>query len=161
MVVGYRLEWAMRSVKAILFLLLMPALLAGCQMQRAVPDSLRGQVDVFGVELFSPVDYREIAGVAATEEPCLRGYERIFDRFDLSVGYGFDKRVRKITTRNPRTSMFGVKPGMAFEEGRDMLLRSGFSLHATPSSFKSDGYSVKLLLDASNTIFGITLESLD
>lgn len=142
-------------------LLLITALISGCLTPRPAPESLRGRIDVYGVELFSAADYLVIQGVTAAEEPCLRGYERSFDQLEVIVGYGFDKRIRKITSRNPQTSMFGVKPGMAFKEGEHLLLHSGFTRHGPRGSFVSDGYSLKLLVDGADTIFGMTVESLE
>lgn len=151
----------MKPAKSILIVLLVILFLAGCSSTNIGRDKMAGQVNVFGVQLFSDVDYKEINGVAATEEPCLRGYDRSFDALDLTVGYGFDKRIRKITTRNSNTSLFGIKPGMAFEEGRKMILQSGFVEYAPPFAFKADKYSLTFLVDSNNKIFGMTLESLE
>ncbi len=136
-------------------------LLAGCYSKHASYRMMNDQINVFGVQLFSKIDYREINGVSATEEPCLRGYERSFDALDVIIGYGFDKKIRKITTRNKSTSMFGIKPGMTFEEGKKKLLQAGFHEHATPFTFRASGCSLIVLVDSNNTIFGLTLESLD
>ncbi len=122
-------------------------------------DKLQEQVNVYGVQLFSHVDYREINGVKAVEEPCLRGYERTFDALDITVGYGFDKKIRKITTRNPATSMYGIKPGMSLHEGRQKILQTGFVEFDPPFKFKSNRYSITFLVDDKDIIFGLTLES--
>jgi hypothetical protein len=102
-----------------------------------------------------------INGVVATEEPCLRGYERSFNALDVIIGYGFNKKIRKITTRNLSTSLFGIKPGMAFGEGKNKLLQAGFSEYAPPFTFRANRYSLTFLVDGNNKIFGLTLESLD
>lgn len=151
----------MKFQKSILIILLVPLLLTGCSGKNIMHDKLTGQINVFGVELFSDVDYSEINGVVATEEPCLRGYDRSFDALDITIGYGFDKKIRKITTRNSSTSLFGIKPGMAFEEGKKMILQAGFNEYAPPFTFRSNGYSLTFLVDGNNKIFGLTLESLD
>ena len=91
--------------------------LAGCAGKHFDRGTVCEQVDVFGIQLFSDRDYKEINGVKADEEPCLRGYERTFDALDLTIGYGFDKKIRKITTRNPGTILFGINPGMSFRAG--------------------------------------------
>lgn len=151
----------MKLQTSILTTVLVTLLLAGCMSTNIGRDKMLGQINVFGIELFSDVDYKEINGVAATEEPCLRGYDRSFDALDLTIGYGFDKKIRKITTRNLNTSLFGIKPGMAFEEGKKIILRSGFVEHAPPFAFKANKYSLTFLVDGDNKIFGLTLESLD
>lgn len=151
----------MKLQKPILIALLVPLLLAGCMSTNVGRDKMISQVNVFGIELFSDVDYKKINGVVATEEPCLRGYDRSFDALDLTIGYGFDKKIRKVTTRNLNTSLFGIKPGMAFEEGKKMILQAGFNEYAPPFTFSANRYSLTFLVDGENKIFGLTLESLD
>lgn len=151
----------MKFPKSIMITLFVALLLAGCASKNISRDKLIGQVNVFGVELFSNVDYREINGVVATEEPCLRGYERSFDALDLIIGYGFDKKIRKINTRNPQTSLFGVRPGMPFEEGKLKILQAGFAESGSPYTFRAGRYSLTLLVDGNQKIFGVTVEVLD
>jgi hypothetical protein len=136
-------------------------LLAGCTAKDVVGDKLRDQINVFGIALFSNVDSREINGVKATEEPCIKGSERSFDALDIIIGYGFDKRIRKIMTRNSNTSLFGIKPGMPFGEGMQKMLQAGFSEFEPPFKFKKDRYSLTFLVDRDQKIFGLTIESLD
>jgi hypothetical protein len=124
-------------------------------------DKLIGQLNVFGVELYTDVDYRQIKGVSATEEPCLRGYERSFDALDVIIGYGFDKKIRKIHTRNVTTSLFGIRPGMIFDEGRKKILQAGFTEYLPPFTYRANKYTLKFLVGSDNKIFGLTLEALD
>ena len=147
--------------KKIPVFLLVPFLLVGCMGKHIERDTLIGQLDVFGVELFTDVDYRQIKGFTSTEEPCLRGYERSFDDLDLIIGYGFDKTIRKITTRNAGTSLFGIRPGMTFDEGREKILTAGFAEYHPPFTYRSIGYTLKFLVGSDNKIFGLTLEAID
>ncbi len=143
-----------------MIILLVPLLLASCMSNNIVRNKMTAQVNVFGIQLFSDIDYREINGVVATEEPCLKGYERNFDALDVSIGYGIDRKIRKITIRNPHTSLFEVKPGMTLQEGRQKIAQAGFSESAQPFTFRTDGYSLTFLVDG-DKIFGMRLESLD
>lgn len=151
----------MKHHKILIPLLLAPLLLAGCLNKSIVREKLNEQIDVLGVKLYSDVSYKEINGVTATEEPCLRGYERSFDALDVIIGYGFDHKIRKITTRNRSTGMFGIKPGATFGDGKKKILQAGFHEYAPPFTFRANGYSLTFLVDGTNTIFGLTLESLD
>ena len=151
----------MKIKKSVLAILLGPILFAGCMSIGTGHDKMADQVNVFGIKLFSDIDYREINGVVAVEEPCLRGYERIFDALGLVIGYGFDKKIRRISTRNSNTSMFGVKPGMALEEGKKIILQAGFNEYAPPVTFRADKYILNLLVDGDKKIFGLTLQSVD
>ena len=132
---------------------------AGCTARYTGGNDAVAQVDVFGVQLYSGKDYREINGVRAEEEPCLRGYVRTFDSLDIVVGYGFDGKVRKITTRNAGTAMFGVRPGMPLAEGKTRVLREGFRETASPFTFDLDRYSLTFLIKEKDTIFGLTLQA--
>jgi len=145
----------------ILIPLLLPLLLAGCQNRRMQDDKMNDQINVFGIKLLSKVDYKEINGVVATEEPCLRGYERSFDNLDVIIGYGFDHKIRKIMTRNNNTSIFGIIPGMTYKEGKQRILQAGFSEYAPPYTFRANRYSLTFLVNGDNAIFGLTVESLD
>ena len=134
--------------------------LAGCTGNGVEPDKLNSQIDVFDVKLLSDVDYTEIKGVVSTKEPCLHGYERNFDDLDVIIGYGFDNKIRKITTLNSSTSLFGIKPGMSFEDGKAKIMKAGFQEHEPPFTFSAYGYSITFLVDGDN-INGLTLEPLD
>lgn len=155
------LETQMKFKTTFIIILLVSWLLAACSTMRPERDSLADQIDVFGVRFSSTIDYQEINGVKAVEEPCLKGYERIFDALDIIVGYNFDGRVRKITTRNPRTSMFGIKPGMTFGEGKEKILKSGFVEYTPLFKFRFNGLFLTLLVDDKDRIFGLKLESQD
>jgi hypothetical protein len=144
-----------------LLLLFLCVLLAGCAGTQVKSDNTHSQINVFGVGLFSDVDYKEINGVSAVEEPCLRGYDRQFDALDITIGYGFNKKIRKITTRNPDTSLFSISPGAPFGEGKQKILQAGFVESAPPFTFSNNRYSLTFLVNTDNVIFGLTLESLD
>jgi hypothetical protein len=148
--------------RAVLFMLFIPLILAGClSKQSAWREQLNAQIDVYGVKLNSDVNYKEINGVVAVEEPCLRGYVRNFDDLDLTIGYGFGNRIRRITTRNAGTSIAGIRPGMAYGEGRQKALQAGFQEQASRFMFSANVYTLSLLVDGNNDIFGLTLEQLD
>jgi hypothetical protein len=110
--------------------------------------------------LYSGTDYREINGVKAVEEPCLRGYERIFDPLDITIGYGFNRKIRKITTMNRGTSLFGITPGMPVDEGSRLARRAGLS-ELSPARYRNDDLTLFLHIDAKGNVFGITVETVD
>lgn len=132
---------------------------AGCSAKR-MNTELDRHFNVFGVALNSRVDYRVINDEAASEEPCLRGYERSFDRLGISIGYGFDARVRRITTRNPATALFGIRPGMTAAEGKRVAQRAGLT-EVADYAYQLDDISLLLLVDANGKVFGVTVENRD
>jgi hypothetical protein len=135
-------------------------LLGGCMGNENHNSRIDDQINVFGVKLLSSVDYQQINGVTATEEPCLRGYERNFNDLSVIVGYGLNKKIRKIHTRNLNTSLFGINPGMSFGEGKQKILQAGFVASSSPFVFTASGYSITLLVNG-DKIFGLTIELLD
>jgi hypothetical protein len=151
----------MKFRTALIVTFMMGLVLAASPGRGMERDTLKDQIEVFGVQLYSTVDYQEINGVKAVEEPCLRGYERSFDALDIIIGYGFDGKVRKITTRNPVTSMFDIKPGMTYGEGKQKILQAGFVEYVPPFKFKSNGFSITFLVDEKDRIFALKLEHLD
>jgi hypothetical protein len=148
----------MRLWKSVLLSCLLFAGSMGAYVEGGTIDD---QINVFGVRLFSSVDYKEINGVRATQEPCLKGYERHFDALDIVIGYGFNKKIRKITTLNPKTSLFGIRPGTSFEEGKQKIIEAGLTDLTPPFTYRANGCSLTLLVDEKEKIFGLTVESLD
>jgi hypothetical protein len=148
----------MRFQRLISMLLLF--LLAGCMGNHVKNSRIDDQIDVFGVKFLSNVDYQQINGVTATEEPCLRGYDRNFDALSVIVGYGFNKKIRRIHTRKPNTSLFGISPGMSFGEGKQKILQAGFVASSSPFVFTAGGYSITLLVNG-DKVFGLTIELLE
>lgn len=140
-------------------MLVLAICLSGC-LANQIRTEVSRQTHVFGIELYSEVDYREIDGVPASEEPCLQGYERSFDKLDITIGYGFNKKIRKITTLNPGTSIFGISPGMPVEEGERLARQAGLQ-GVAPSRYQGKGIFLTLLVDGNGKIFGITAESRD
>jgi hypothetical protein len=133
--------------------------MTGC-MANQIRTDLSHQIHVFGIELYSVVDHKEINGDMANEEPCLKGYERSFEKLDVTIGYGFSGRVRKITSRNPGTSMFGIAPGVSAEEGNRLANRAGL-IQNLPYRYHGNDVMLSLLVDAKGTVFGITAEGID
>jgi hypothetical protein len=134
--------------------------LAGCLAHQIHTDVAR-QIQVFGIELNSTQDYRELRGIVATEEPCLKGYERNFENIDLIIGYGFNRKIRKITTRNRNTSVFGISPGSTLEDGKKRATQAGLLEDVRANRYQGVGISVDLLVDEKGEIFGVTVEIID
>ena len=140
---------------------LLLVLLTGCMGNAARSGIDPGRLDVFGVAMYSPTDYREIGGVKGADEPCLRGYERSFDALEIVIGYGRDGKVRKIGSRNPQTSMFGVHPGDTIASARGMIRNAGFSETGEPNRFRKGDLVLTILADGPDRLFGLVLESTD
>jgi len=130
--------------------------LTGC-LATKVKSELSNQIQVFGIQMYANTDYREINGVKGVEEPCLRGYERVFDQLDIIIGYGFNRKIRKITTLNRETSLFGIIPGIPANAARHLARQAGFS-EVSPDRYRYDDMSLFLIINDNGNVTGITLE---
>jgi hypothetical protein len=123
--------------------------------------SINSQIKVFNVALFASADKSSIEGVSPRREPCISGYEFYYDDLDIVVSYRHHDRIWRITTRNKRTSMFGVTPGDSFIQTKEKIMRLGFSQAYTPHKFVKDWCLFTLLVDENNNVFGMTVEVFD
>jgi hypothetical protein len=151
-----------RAFRIFLILLGISAfLLTGCLAKRVGSEALNKQINVFDLALFSASSDKNISGIVPRKEPCLKGFDYFYDPLDISVGYGTDDRIRKITTRNKETSMFDIRVGDPYPKGKALILQAGFSAGDTPYKFVKDGFLFTLLVDDHDRIFGMTLEVLE
>ena len=153
----YRIE----SMRSMVLLGIIIFLLTGCLANRLGGEELNKQINVFGLSLFSAHDDKSIRGIVPIKEPCLKGFEYIYDPLDLTVSYGFNDRIRRITTRNKETSMFNIHIGDAFSKGKEIIRRAGFSTGDSPYKFVKDRCLFTLLVDDHERIFGMSFEVLD
>ncbi len=135
--------------------------LLSCAAPALYVADAEAEIDVFGAKLLQKTDMKEVNGEKAVREPCVKGYEYVFEGLKISIGYGFDGKIRKITTRNPENSVYAVKVGDSYETGRMKLLSRGFGRTEDPFRFTKADFSVTLLANESNFIFGVRAELLD
>jgi hypothetical protein len=136
-------------------------LFTGCLAKRVGSEGLNKQINVFDLALFSTHDNKSVRSIVPRKEPCLKGFEYFYDPLDISIGYGTDDRIRKITTRNKETSMFDIRVGDHYPKGKALILKAGFSEGDTPYKFVKDGFLFTLLVDDHDRVFGMTLEVLE
>lgn len=135
--------------------------LTGCAMKKPGSDDINKQIRVFNISLFAPADNSPINGVSPRREQCISGYEFYYDDLDLVVSYHNNDRVFRITTRNKKTSMFGIAPGDSFAQAKEKITQMGFTQSYTPHKFSKGWCLFSLLVDENNTVFGMTVAVLD
>lgn len=135
--------------------------LSGCAMKKPGSDDITKQISVFNIALYDPADARPVEGVSPRKEQCISGYEFYYDDLDLVVSFHNNDRVWRITTRNKKTSMFGIVPGNSFAQAKEKITRLGFKQSYTPHKFVKDWCLFTLLIDEKNNVFGMTVEILD
>lgn len=150
----------MVSMKIPLELLAFAAALicAACADVQVIPVA---GTDVFGVELGQRADHGILRGEVAQKEPCLHGYEYVFDSLAVRIGYDSRGTVRAITTRNPSNSVVGLKVGEHREEAVKKLKGAGFAQGAEGDLFVNPPLAVKLLVSGDGLVFGMRLEKMD
>jgi len=135
--------------------------ITGCATKKSGSDNINSQINVFNRSLFAAADKSPVNGVSPRREPCISGYEFYYDDLDLVVSYHNNDRVWRITTRNKKTSMFGIVPGDSFAQAKEKIARLGFAQAYTPYKFAKDWCLFTLLVDEKNNVFGMTVEVLD
>lgn len=141
--------------------LLLWSLAVGCAAGRADLAEVNRSLQVFGVALGAAAEPPALADVPRTEEPCLRGIERTFLSRALTIGYGHDGAIRKVTTRNPETAVFGIRPGDGADSSRFKALAAGFRATTDPHRYIRDCCALTLLVDDRSRVFGIAIELRD
>ncbi|PKN80225.1 MAG: hypothetical protein CVU51_14845 [Deltaproteobacteria bacterium HGW-Deltaproteobacteria-1] len=135
--------------------------LSGCAIKKPGSDNVNSQINVFNRSLFAIADKSPINGVSPRREPCISGYEFYYDDLDLILSFHNNDRVWRITSRNKRTSIFGIAPGDSFAQAKEKIARLGFTQSYTPYKFAKDWCLFTLLVDEKNNVFGMTIEVLD
>lgn len=133
----------------------------GCALKKPGSDDVNKQINVFNIALFAPADNSPINGVAPRREQCISGYEFYYDDLDIVASYHNNDRIWRITTRNKKTSMFGIAPGDSFLQAKEKIMQLGFTQSYTPHKFAKDWCLFTLLVDEKNNVFGMTVEILD
>lgn len=105
--------------------------LAGCgnNADAFITEEVNPQIKVFGVQLnMEEPKVHEAVPTEGEEAMCIYGYE--YEYVDSRVNIGFDaetRKVRRVTTKNPDTSIYGIVPGATLEEANQILDSHGFT----------------------------------
>lgn len=110
--------------------LLLLFLLTGCGSPAAsfVETEVNPKIDVFGIKLnMTEAKLHELISPKVEKAMCIYGYE--YDYRDRMINIGFSAKtslVRRVMTKNPETSIYGLKPGIALEEAYAAIEPLGF-----------------------------------
>ncbi len=134
-------------------------LLAGCAGLGA--GGLKAANDgllVFGAQLGATGIPVGLAGAAAEETPCLNGRDLAYDAQDILIGYTHGGRIRKVVTRNPDTSVYGIRPGEDFASAGAKVLAAGFWETGAKHRYRSKCCLLTLSVDEAGRVFNLLLE---
>lgn len=136
-------------------------LLAGCAgAGPGVPAANEG-LHVFGARLGATGVPDDLAGVPREETPCLSGRDFSYDARDVLIGYTHGGRIRKVATRNPATSIYGIRPGDEFASAEAKLLAAGFRETGTRHRYGNECCLLTLAVDEAGGVFNLLLELRD
>jgi predicted small secreted protein len=101
-------------------LLLASLIFTGCGNSASafIKDKINPNIDVLGIQLgMTEEEVFKLAGSDGEKALCTQGYEYSYSEKKLNIGFNSEtKTVRRVTTKNPDTDLFGIKPGMTVGE---------------------------------------------
>ena len=143
---------------ALSVLLAVFTLLQGCSHVSDNTRQINSNIDVFGVELSSRINHMVLEGVAAEREPCILGYEYLFDSLDVTIGYTHKGVVRSIKTRNENNSIVGIHPGDSLGDAKKQLAKHGFQPGEKADTFRDLQLMITLFPNENEILFGVMAE---
>lgn len=106
------------------------AILTSCSNEESafIKEEVNSQINVFGVQIYmDELKVHEAIGTKGEKAMCIYGYEYVYDDKLINIGFNSDtEKVRRVTTKNPDTSIYGVVPGIELEEAFEILNSHGF-----------------------------------
>lgn len=143
-------------------LIILGTVLTGCENSNdAFIKEVNSNINVLGVKLNMKEDQvKTLVGAQVTKEPCVSGYE--FNYEDKFVNIGFKNEegtVRRITTKNADTSIYGIKPGTTLEDAFAKVKEAGFANDSNSKyKFHKNNIILTVLSMKETNADGVTLE---
>lgn len=122
-----------------LALVLAVMMLWGCgSSDPFVDEEINPKIDVMGIQLRMPEkQVHELAGSKGEKAMCINGYEYQYADSLINIGFTIDEsKVRRVTTKNPDTSIFGIKPETELTTDTAALLEQAGFTKDSASNFK-------------------------
>jgi hypothetical protein len=152
---------AVRGLSALTAASALALLLAGCAGAGPGVKAANEGLLVFGAQLGATGIPAGLAGVPGEESPCLKGRDFSYEARDVLVGYTHGGSIRKVVTRNPASSVYGIHPGDAFATAEANLLAAGFRETGTKHRYGNECCLVTLSVDGAGRVFNLLLELRD
>lgn len=126
------MQWKNRTSDLIILvaIILITVVLAGCGVsaEAFIEKEVNSKIDVLGVKLdMAESKVHESIGAKGEKAMCIYGYEYGYEDKLINIGFNSETgRVRRITTKNPETSIYGIKPGTELEQANKTIDLNGF-----------------------------------
>ena len=133
LVMNYKNKIANRTILTV-SLLLMLFVLSGCADSSSsfIKNDVNPQINVFGVQLLMDEQkVHESVGSKGEKAMCVYGYEYAYADKNINIGFNSQtQQVRRVTTRNPDTAIYGIKPGAELSQAYEIIAAEGFTKDA-------------------------------
>jgi len=115
----------------ILTVFILLTILIGCNNQEDVfiSEEVNPQINVFNVQIYmDESDVHKTIPTKGEKAMCIYGYEYEYEQSRINIGFNSEtEKVRRVTTKNPDTSIYGIVPGTDLEEVYKIIDSHGFS----------------------------------
>lgn len=129
-----------KKIFTLILVIFILASITSCSNEESafIKKEVNSQINVFGVQIYmDEPKVHEAVGSKGEKAMCIYGYEYVYADELVNIGFNSDtEKVRRVTTKNPDTSIYGVVPGIKLEEAFKILNSQGFE--------KSDSSEVML-----------------
>jgi hypothetical protein len=107
------------------------AILTGCGNgdDAFISEEVNPQINVFNVQIdMDESDVHKSIPTNGEKAMCVYGYEYEYGQSLVNIGFNSEtERVRRVTTKNPDTSIYGIVPGTVLGEAYKLIDSHGFS----------------------------------
>lgn len=136
-------------------------ILAGCanSSDSFIKNEVNPQIDVLGVKLLmDEKSALETVGSEGEKAMCVYGYEYDYSDKLINVGFNSDtKLVRRVCSKNPETSIYGIKPGMELSQAYEIISSNGFKKDSK-YNFQKEKVILSIISMKGTNADGITIE---
>lgn len=97
-----------------------------------IEKEVNPQINVFEVQLLMDEQkVHETVGSKGEKAMCVYGYEYTYADKNINIGFNSEtQQVRRVTTRNPDTAIYGIKPGVELAQAYEIMADKGFTKDA-------------------------------
>lgn len=151
------------SLVLVLFIALISTYaMSGCNAQsKFVKDEVNPAIEVMDVKLY--MDEKEVHEKLKSpgeKAMCINGYEYEYSAQKVNVGFDSNtNKVRRITTKNPETSIYEIAPESSLDEAYKILKHKGFAkVGSSLYKYKKENVTFTIISMKNEIVDGVTIE---
>lgn len=152
-----------KSFSLIVVVLTLSMIFVGCSALKDsfVEKEVNPKIDVMGIKLYMAEDeFHKAVGVQGEKAMCVNGYEYEYSDKKLNIGFNIDtNEVRRITTKNPKTSIYGLNPGISLDKAYKLIESEGFEKYGDDKyRFRKENIILSIISMKGSDADGIVME---